>query len=182
MRGRDYEPERIWSRARVLHNLDLSGYGTRASVEDFLHGVFKRDKYLSNLGMEGRQQIVEVALKEWGQIPADVKLTPLMVMRERGLLSANEFQQFAVQQGYSVGAAEYQYKKWSGTQEAVYDLKYKNLLQYGEYSHLLRAKHISRGASYYRYRRHLAIKYGLPFRKFQQGKSFTPRSKYKRQP
>ena len=167
---------------RTVHGIDMSGYGTRASVDDFLHSVFRRDKYLSNLGMEGRQQVVEVALKEWGQIPADVRLTPLMVMRERGLLSAGEFQQFAVQQGYTVGAAEYQYRRWTGTQEAIYDLKYKNLLRYGEYSRLMHAKKISRGASYYRYRRHLAVKYGLPFRKFKQGQTFTPRSRYKRQP
>jgi hypothetical protein len=173
---------RIWSRARAVHALDLSGYGTRASVEDYLHGVFKRDRYLSNLGMEGRQLVVEEAMKEWGQIPADVKLTPLMVMRERGLLSANEFQQFAVQQGYSVGAAEYAFRKWTGTQEAVYDLKFKKLLQYGEYSRLLRSKKLTRGQGYYRYRRHLAVKYGLPFRKFKQGQTFTPRSRYKRQP
>jgi hypothetical protein len=164
---------------REVHGLDISGYGTQASIEDFLEGVFKRDKYLSNLGMEGRQLVMEEAMKEFRAIPADVKIVPLLTMRERGLITATEFHQFALQQGWSVGSAEYQYRKWTGTESAVYDMKYKGLLQYGEYSRRLQSKKLTRGQGYYRYRKHLATKYGVPFRNFKQAK---PRSQYKRQP
>lgn len=179
IRGRDYEPERIWSRMREVHGLDISGYGTQASIEDYLAGVFKRDKYLSNLGEEGRQQVIEVAMREFRAIPADVKIVPLLTMRERGLISASEFHRFALEQGWSVGSAEYQYRKWTGTESAVYDMKYKGLLQHGEYTRLLHSKKLTRGQGYYRYRRHLATKFGVPFRNFKQSK---PRSQFKRQP
>jgi hypothetical protein len=164
---------------RQIHDLDISGLGTQASIEDFLAGVFKRDRYLSNLGEEGRQQVIEEAMKEFRAIPADVKLVPLLTMRERGLISASEFHQFALEQGWTVGSAEYQYRKWTGTESAVYDMKYKGLLQYGEYTRLLHAKKLTRGAGYYRYKKHLALKYGIPFRNFKQAK---PRSQFKRQP
>lgn len=164
---------------REVHGLDISGLGTQASIEDFLEGVFKRDKYLSNLGPEGRRQVLDEAMKEFRAIPADVKITPLLVMRERGVLSARDFHMFALQQGWTVGQAEYQYRKWTGTEEAVFDMKFKGLLRYGEFSKLRQAKGMSRGAAYYRYRKHLAVKYGIPWRNFKQ---VRPRSQFKRQP
>lgn len=179
IRGRDYDPQRIWSRMREVHGLDISGYGTQASIEDFLAGVFRRDKFLSNLGPEGRQQVFDEAFKEFQAIPADVKIVPLLTMRERGLITAREYYEFALQQGWTVGQSEYQYRKWTGTEAAVFDMKFKGLLQYGEYTRLLYSKKLTRGAGYYRYRKHLAVKYGVPFRNFKPAR---PRSQFKRQP
>jgi hypothetical protein len=180
--GRDYEPDRIWSRLRTVHNIDITGYGTQASLESAIIAKFRIDKYLGNLGDEGRKQIVSEAMRDWHKVPAETKLVPLMGMRERGLLTAYEFHELAREQGLSEGSAEYQYRKWRGTEEAIYDLKAKGLLRYGEFTKLRRAKRLSRGQAYYRLRKHQALKYGVPFRGFEKKSVVRPRSRYKRQP
>jgi hypothetical protein len=129
-----------------------------------MDGLFRRDRYLGNLGGIGRRMVIEEAMKDWGKVPLETKLVPLMAMRERGLLSSMEYYQLAAQQGLTEGRAEYRYRKWAGTQAAVYDMHYKGLLEHGEYSKLLRVKKISRGAGSYRYRRHIFMNYGVPYR------------------
>lgn len=165
VRGRhDYEPERVWSRLRIVHSMDISGYGTQASLESAVRGKFRIDRYLGNIGEDGRRQIIAEALKQWLKIPPETKLVPLLAMRERGLLSPSEYHDLASQQGLTTGQSEYRYRKWTGTEEAIYDMKQKGLLRYSEFSKLLNAKKISRGAGYYRFRRHQFLKYGIPFR------------------
>lgn len=178
LRGRDYEPDRIWSRTRILHSVDVSRFSTRASLEDYLRGVFRRDKYLANLGPEGRGQLIDRAFQEWGMLPPETHMVTLLAMRERGLLSASEYYRLAETQGLTAGQAEHQYRKWTGTEQAVFDMKYKDILRHGEYSKLLRAKHLSRGAGYYRYRKFLATSYGVPFRGWEKPAS-RPRSRHK---
>jgi len=176
IRGRDYEPDRIWSRARILHNVDVSRFSTRASLEDYLRGIFRRDKYLANLGHEGRGQLIDQAFQEWGMLPPETHMVTLLAMRERGLLSVSEYYRLAETQGLTSGQAEYQYKKWTGTEQAVFDMKFKGILQHGEYSKLLNAKRLSRGAGYYRYKKYLATSFGIPFRGWEKGAA-RPRSR-----
>jgi hypothetical protein len=179
--GKDYEPERIWSRARTVHDVDVSNFGSQASLMTYLEGLFRRDMYLGNLGGLGRRQVVDEALKEWGKVPVDVRLVPLMTMRERGLLSRGEYYEFAGQQGLTAGQAEYRYRGWTGTQRAIWDMKYKGLLRYSEFSHLLKAKGISRGAGYYRYRKYTAQVYAVPFKGWER-RPIKPRSRRSESP
>lgn len=147
-----------------MHNVDVSRFSTRASLEDYLRGIFRRDKYLANLGHEGRGQLIDQAFQEWGMLPPETHMVTLLAMRERGLLSVSEYYRLAETQGLTSGQAEYAYRKWSGTEQAVFDMKFKGILQHGEYSKLLNVKRISRGAAYYRYKRHLFVNYGVPWR------------------
>ena len=179
--GRSYEPDRIWSRARALHSVDVSNFGTQASLSAFIEGIFKRDRVLGNLGGEGRAQVVQEAMKSWTAVPVETRLVPLMAMRERGLLSGSEYHELSKQQGLSEGQSEYRYRKWSGTQKAVFDMKFKGMLEYGEYSKLLKAKKLSRGAGYYRYRKYAAQTYGVPFRGWEKRQT-KPRNKRRQQP
>lgn len=181
IRGKSYEPDRIWSRARATHSVDVSNFGTEASLSAFIEGIFKRDRYLSNLGREGREQVRQEAMKSWTGVPVETRLVPLMGMRERGLLSGSEFHELAKQQGLSEGQSEYRYRKWTGTQRAIFDMKFKGLLEYSEYSRLLKAKGISRGAGYYRYKKYAAQTYGEPFRGWEK-RTAKPRSKTRQQP
>lgn len=171
----------IWSRARTVHDVDVSNFGSQASLMTYLEGLFRRDRYLGNLGGLGRRQVVDEALKEWGKVPVDVKLVPLMAMRERGLLSRSEYYEFAGQQGLTAGKAEYKFRNWTGTQRAIWDMKYKGLLRYSEFSHLLKAKGVSRGSGYYRYRKYTAQVYAVPFRGWER-RPIKPRSRRSESP
>lgn len=147
--------ERIWSAAREEHNVVPANFPSRESFQQELTDVIRRDKYLGNLGSTGRQQVIDRAMQDWEQIPTEERIEPLMVMRERGLLSRDEFYQLAHEMGYSDYQAENQYRKWTGTEEAIWGMKWRGLLRRGEYTRLYRASGMTKGSAWYRYRSYL---------------------------
>lgn len=163
----DYEPDRIWSAMRKEHLINVDDMLSRTQLQTRLDDAFSKDKYLRNLGSIGRQQISEKALVEFGRIAPQTRLDNLMVLRERGLLTAGEFYDLAEQQGHSRRTAEKEYRRFSGSEEAVWQLKEKKLLRYGEYSQLIRAKGLTRGQGFYRYRKWQAREGIRPFRKIK---------------
>lgn len=144
--------------------------------------TIKRDRYLHNLGQEGRMLLVKRASMDWQTVPRENRLAPLMAMRERGLLTVYEFHELAEHIGYTSGQADGEYRKWTGTQEAIWEMKYRDMLRPGEYTSLLRAKKITKGAGYYRARRYAALRYGLPFRGMEKKSPAVLRSRRNEQP
>jgi hypothetical protein len=166
---------------RTVHGIDLSAYGTEAALQDKLTSVFNQDRFLRNLGSSGRAQVIEQAFEGAKLVPAEDRLTNLMAMRERGLISASDFHNFAYQMGYTEGQSEYQYRKWSGTEEAVFDTKFKKLYRHGEYTAAYRRKGLTRGQAYYRFKKHEAIRYGIPWRGWHERRP-NIRSRRRQQP
>lgn len=126
----------------------------------------KKDKLIQNLGDEGIKQVMERARLDFEQIPEVQREQNLYIMKARGLISKDEFDIWAGQMGISKGAAEYRYRKFIKSDELVWELHHKNLLKYGEYSKLLRGRRLTYGQGYYRRRKFIAERYGVPFRKF----------------
>ena len=151
--NKEYEPDKIWSSMRREHNIDLQSIGSLVQLQETFDNAFRRDKYLNNLGSEGRQQLMQVVIKEWQQYAPAEKLSTLMALRERGIISAGEYHEFARQIGIDESDSERQYKQWEGSLDAVFTLKEKDVLLYGEYSQLIKAKSLSRGQAWYRWRR-----------------------------
>jgi len=184
----DYGADRIWSAQRTKIPINLRDFATQASLEDYIENVIIGRSKLRNLGPIGRSQVARLAVNEWNAIPIGVKFLPLLIMRERGLMSVREFYQYA-EEGFGLthSQAEYRYRKWSGTEESIWDLKFRNMLSRREYSNLLEAKGLRKAQGYYRYRKHIAMRFGVPFRNWQNRKFGQkimpkPRSRYKRQP
>jgi hypothetical protein len=150
-------------------------------LESYLNGIFRRDRYLANLGPEGRAQVYQQALGEFQTYPPETRLVTLFAMRERGLISTSEYYRFAEEQGYTSGQAEHRYRNWTGTESAIFDMKQRGILQHGEYAKLLHAKGISRGAGYYRYRKYMATAHHVPFRGYEMGAS-RPKRRSKQMP
>jgi hypothetical protein len=163
IRGRDYPLERIWNSTRAEHAIRIEDYPTEESLQSKLDDVFRRDKYLANLKESGKRRLEEYIGEMYRKITPEQRLEPLLVMKERGLLSSDEFHQQAEEMGLSAGQADYRYKKWSGTETSIYAMKEKGLLRHGEWSQLLRTKRLTRGQGYYRYRKYLSDRGVRPF-------------------
>jgi len=164
IKGRLYEPDRIWSSARSEHLIIPEDYPTQESFEQAIHQAFRKDKYLGNLGSDGRQQVIDRAMQDYQMVAPERKLEALLVMRERGMLTRSEYQALAYEMGYTGNQAEYQYQKWSGTEGAIWAMKWRNVLYRGEYQKLLAAKGLTRHAGFYRYRKWQAEENIRPFR------------------
>ena len=167
MKVQSYEPDRIWNSMRREHMIRVEDMLTRSQLQTRLDDAFRRDKFLGNLGSIGRKQIFEKALEDFNRIAPETRLDSLMVLRERGLLTAGEYYDFAEQQGLSRRTAEREYRRFSGSEEAIWHLKANKLLRYGEYSQLLRAKRLTRGQGWYRYRKWESESGIRPFRKIK---------------
>jgi len=164
---RDYEPDRIWSAMRKEHLIRPEDFPTPQSFQQRILDAFRHDKYLRNLGEIGRRQVFERAFMDWQALSPVERLGSLLAMRERGLLTKEEYLQLAEEMGFDRSQAESYYQNWSGSEEAIWTLKYYGLLRYGEYGKLLHAKGLTYGAGYYRFRKWLALRGIRPFRKFQ---------------
>lgn len=162
----DYEPDRIWSSLRREHDIKSDEFATEEAFLAFAKDKINRDKYLKNLGDEGRKQLMETARADFGAIPATQRETNLFTMRARGIISKDDFDIWSGQMGLTHGAADYRYRKFLRSDEMVWELHHKKLLERGEYSKLLRSRGLTYGQGYYRSRKYLAVTYGKPFRKW----------------
>jgi hypothetical protein len=181
-----YQADKIWSSARTAHNINITDFPTKESLERYFEGLISGSR-LANLGPLGRSLVFEEAVQEWSRVPEDVRLVPLMAMRERGMITVGEFHEFAEQAGLTHGEADYKYGRWSGTEQAIWDMKFKGLLSYGEYAKVIRVKGLSKGQAWYRYRKYCAITFNHGFRGWENRKVGQkilpkPRSSYRRQP
>lgn len=142
-------------------------YPTRQTFQSKLDDIFRTDKYLKNLGDIGRRQLAERALMDWEEVSPEDRLSAILTMRERGLLSKAEYQELAEEMGVEERKAESEYRKWSGTEESVWAMKSRGLLRHGEYGKLLRAKNLTYGQGWYRSRKWEALHGIRPFRNFK---------------
>jgi hypothetical protein len=120
-------------------------------------------------------------MQDWHRFPVEGRMATLFAMRERGLLTQDEYFRFSEQLGLISGQAEGRYRKWTGTENAIYDMHRQDLLRHGEYTKLLRTKHISRGAGYYRRRKFEAVHYQRPFRGWEKPRA-KPKSRRSHHP
>jgi len=130
-------------------------FPTRESFQQRLDEIIRSDRYLGNLGSTGRKQVFDRAYQDWEGVPLETKLEPLMLMRERGLLSRDEYFMLAHETGFTDREAENMYRKWTGTEQAIWAMKWRGFLRRGEYTQLYRAKGLTRGQAWYRYRMYL---------------------------
>lgn len=153
IKARDYEPDRIWSSMRREHIIRPADYPTRETFQSKLTDTLRRDRLLANLGSTGRRQLMERAFQDWDMVSPENRLDAIMTMRERGLLTKNEYLELAEEMGVKDKESEKQYRRWSGTEDAVWSMQSRGLLRRGEYGKLLRAKGLTYGQGWYRKRK-----------------------------
>jgi len=147
-----YEADRIWSSMREEHGIDMSQQLSPTMMEQTLTTAWRSDSRLKNLGEEGRRLVQQEAMKEWGGIPREVHNEQTMLLRERGLIDANEYYLISESQGLTHEQAESNYRKFSGSEDAIFWMKERRLLRFGEYKKLLDAKGISYSTAWRRWR------------------------------
>lgn len=142
-------------------------FPTHDSFQSKLNDTLRRDKLLGNLGSTGRAQVVERAFQDWHAVSMDSRLNVILTMRERGLLTRNEYHELAEEMGVKDNEAEKEYRKWTGTENAIWSMHSRGLLRRGEYGKLLRMKGLSYSSGYYRRRKWESLHGIRPFRNFK---------------
>jgi len=149
---RSYEADRIWSSAREEHNVDMSQQLSLDMFQQTLNTIRRTDNRLKNLGEEGWRLVQQEAFKEWQGVPREVHNEQAMLLRERGLIDKEEYLILSDSQGIPRAQAEANYRKFSGSEDAIFWMKERRLLRYGEYKKLLDAKGISYSTAWRKWR------------------------------
>lgn len=108
-----------------------------------LETIRRTDTRLKNLGEEGWRLVQQEAFKEWQGIPREVHNEQAMLLRERGLIDSSEYFILSESQGLTHAEAESNYRKFSGSMDAVFWMKQRRLLRHGELKKLIDAKDMS---------------------------------------
>jgi hypothetical protein len=149
---RSYEADRIFSSLREEHGIDMTQQLSSQMLQQTLDTVWRSDNRLKNLGEEGKRLVYEEAFKEWQGIPREVHNEQAMVLRERGLITADEYYLLSQSQGLSHEEAESNYRKFSGSMDAIFWMKERRLLRFGEASKLYKAKGMSYSTAWRKWR------------------------------
>jgi len=149
---RSYEADRIFSSLREEHGIDMTQQLSSQMLQQTLDTAWRSDNRLKNLGEEGKRLVYEEAFKEWQGIPREVHNEQAMLLRERGLIDSSEYYLISESQGLTHEEAESNYRKFSGSEDAMFWLKERRLLRHAEFGKLLKAKGMSYSTAWRRWR------------------------------